>query len=144
MQHDWFMFHLRSTYKNRLDFPFNQPIDYGAPCNVHCPTCILVRETNGECKVTYTHSNGSKTQHGKFFLPKIWFGTGTTFPSFGGCILAMPLHNTQSVYIIGYSCWNTSWVLISRNLQFWIVLVILRYGTKLYSIQSDTWLGRAL
>ena len=23
MQHDWFMYHLRSTYKNRLDFPFN-------------------------------------------------------------------------------------------------------------------------
>ena len=22
MQHDWFMYHLRSTYKNRLDFPF--------------------------------------------------------------------------------------------------------------------------
>ena len=24
MQHDWFMYHLRSTYKNRLDFPFKQ------------------------------------------------------------------------------------------------------------------------
>ena len=23
MQHDWFMYHLRSTYKNRPDFPFN-------------------------------------------------------------------------------------------------------------------------
>ena len=23
MQHDWFMYHLRSTYKNRLDFLFN-------------------------------------------------------------------------------------------------------------------------
>ena len=23
MLHDWFMYHLRSTYKNRLDFPFN-------------------------------------------------------------------------------------------------------------------------
>ena len=22
MQHDWFMYHLRSTYKNRLEFPF--------------------------------------------------------------------------------------------------------------------------
>ena len=22
MQHDWFMYHLRSTYKNRPDFPF--------------------------------------------------------------------------------------------------------------------------
>ena len=22
MQYDWFMYHLRSTYKNRLDFPF--------------------------------------------------------------------------------------------------------------------------
>ena len=26
MQHDWFMYHLRSTYKNRLDFPFNKDI----------------------------------------------------------------------------------------------------------------------
>ena len=26
MQHDWFMYHLRSTYKNRLDFPFNLPL----------------------------------------------------------------------------------------------------------------------
>ena len=24
MQHDWFMYHLRSTYKNRLDFPFKK------------------------------------------------------------------------------------------------------------------------
>ena len=24
MQHDWFMYHLRSTYKNRPDFPFKQ------------------------------------------------------------------------------------------------------------------------
>ena len=24
MQHDWFMYHLRSTYKNRLDFPFKR------------------------------------------------------------------------------------------------------------------------
>ena len=23
MQHDWFMYHLRSIYKNRPDFPFN-------------------------------------------------------------------------------------------------------------------------
>ena len=23
MQHDWYMYHLRSTYKNRLDSPFN-------------------------------------------------------------------------------------------------------------------------
>ena len=27
MQHDWFMYHLRSTYKNRLDFPFNDDDD---------------------------------------------------------------------------------------------------------------------
>ena len=25
MQHDWFMYHLRSAYKNRLDFPFKDP-----------------------------------------------------------------------------------------------------------------------
>ena len=24
MQHDWFMYHLRSTYTNRPDFPFNK------------------------------------------------------------------------------------------------------------------------
>ena len=23
MQHDWFMYHLRSSYKNRLEYPFN-------------------------------------------------------------------------------------------------------------------------
>ena len=23
MQRDWFMYHLRSTYKNRLEYPFN-------------------------------------------------------------------------------------------------------------------------
>ena len=30
MQHDWFMYHLKSTYKNRLDFPFkaNSSNDY--------------------------------------------------------------------------------------------------------------------
>ena len=28
MQHDWFMYHLRSTYKNRLEFPFNHHHSY--------------------------------------------------------------------------------------------------------------------
>ena len=28
MQHDWFMYYLRSTYKNRLDFPFKQILTY--------------------------------------------------------------------------------------------------------------------
>ena len=27
MQLDWFMYHLRSTYKNRLDFPFKEAMN---------------------------------------------------------------------------------------------------------------------
>ena len=37
MQDDWFMYHLRSTYKNRPDFPFNRS-KYNVPVikiNIH-------------------------------------------------------------------------------------------------------------
>ena len=44
MQHDWFMYHLRSTYKNRLDFPFKRPWtpDFGVrACDVRGRTWSL-------------------------------------------------------------------------------------------------------
>ena len=38
MQCDWFMYHLRSNYKNRLEFPFN-----------HKFNPLLLKEFGGSC-----------------------------------------------------------------------------------------------
>ena len=46
MQRDWFMYHRRSTYKNRLEYPFKKYTSltfvWGAKCDVVPSTVFLV------------------------------------------------------------------------------------------------------